>query len=540
MTIKARLGIFISITIGFSVVIAIIGFWGAVNLSSRLNEMSKDGVLATRYLAETQDAMWQLRYGISQYLAVPDPASRQKIINESPKWFGIMDENLKLYGGLNLTREAKDGLQKMIEMFEQYKEARPNWLKLMEANKIKEAAEFRSRTILVSGAATVRNLNTLIELQTKHSNEIDVSSSVSVRKLKIFICLVSAILVLSSLAVAFWIARSLLGQLGGEPEYVTGVARRVADGDLTMNIGTKEADATSMLHAMKNMVTKLKGIVGKARETADHVASAGQQLSASSEQMSKGVAEQAGRVTQIASASTEMTQTVVDMARNASKIALSAKETSGIAEQGEKIVSKSIVEVKTIADTVNESSMLIASLGKRSQQIGEIIGVIDDIANQTNLLALNAAIEAARAGEQGRGFAVVADEVKKLAEKTANSTSEIEPMIKDIQGEVQKAVSSMQEVTKRVEVGVALSAQAGSALHNIVKSVNDLQSMVQQIAAATEEMSTTSEAIGGDIEKIAVFSKETSTSAGEVAKSSTDLAMLASNLQEIVTHFKIA
>ena len=540
MTIKARLGIFISITIGFSVVIAIIGFWGAVNLSSRLNEMSKDGVLATRYLAETQDAMWQLRYGISQYLAVPDPASRQKIINESPKWFGIMDENLKLYGGLNLTREAKDGLQKMIEMFEQYKEARPNWLKLMEANKIKEAAEFRSRTILVSGAATVRNLNTLIELQTKHSNEIDVSSSVSVRKLKIFICLVSAILVLSSLAVAFWIARSLLGQLGGEPEYVTGVARRVADGDITMNIGTKEADATSMLHAMKNMVTKLKGIVGKARETADHVASAGQQLSASSEQMSKGVAEQAGRVTQIASASTEMTQTVVDMARNASKIALSAKETSGIAEQGEKIVSKSIVEVKTIADTVNESSMLIASLGKRSQQIGEIIGVIDDIANQTNLLALNAAIEAARAGEQGRGFAVVADEVKKLAEKTANSTSEIEPMIKDIQGEVQKAVSSMQEVTKRVEVGVALSAQAGSALHNIVKSVNDLQSMVQQIAAATEEMSTTSEAIGGDIEKIAVFSKETSTSAGEVAKSSTDLAMLASNLQEIVTHFKIA
>jgi methyl-accepting chemotaxis protein len=539
MTIKARLGIFISVTMGFTVVIAIIGFWGAVNLSSKLNEMGKDGVLATRYLAETQDAMWQLRYGISQYLAVPDPASREKIINESPKWFGIMDENLKLYAGGNLTKEAKDGLQKMIEMYEQYKEARPKWLKLMEANKTKEAAEFRSKTILISGAATVRYLNNLREIQGKRSNEIDMSSAVSVRKVKIFICLVSAILILSSLAIAFWIARSLLGQLGGEPEYVTEVARQVADGDLTMNIGTKKADATSMLHAMKNMVSNLKGIVGKARETADHVASAGQQLSASSEQMSKGVAEQAGRVSQIASASTEMTQTAVDMARNASKIAISAKETSGIAEQGEKIVSESIVEVKTIADTVNESSMLIASLGKRSKQIGDIIGVIDEIANQTNMLALNAAIEAARAGEQGRGFAVVADEVKKLAEKTAKSTSEIEPMIKDIQDEVQKAVSSMQEVTKRVEVGVGLSTQAGSALHNIVKSVNDLQAMIQQVAAATEEMSTVSETIGGDIEKIAVFSNETSTSAGEVAKSSTDLARLASNLQEIVTHFKI-
>jgi len=233
MTIKARLGIFISVTMVFSVVIASVGFWGAANLSSKLNEMGKEGVHATRHLAETQDAMWQLRYGISQYLAVPDPASRGKIINEGPKWFGIMDENLKLYVGGNLTREAKDDLQKMSESYEQYKEARPKWLKLMEANKIKEAAEFRSRTILISGAATVRYLNNLREIQAKHSNEIDASSAVSARKTKIVICLVSAILVLSSLAIAFWIARSLLGQLGGEPGYVAGVAQRVADGDLT-------------------------------------------------------------------------------------------------------------------------------------------------------------------------------------------------------------------------------------------------------------------------------------------------------------------
>ncbi|HMK50747.1 MAG TPA: methyl-accepting chemotaxis protein, partial [Thermodesulfovibrionales bacterium] len=157
----------------------------------------------------------------------------------------------------------------------------------------------------------------------------------------------------------------------------------------------------------------------------------------------------------------------------------------------------------------------------------------------TNLLALNAAIEAARAGEQGRGFAVVADEVRKLAERTAKATSEISGMIGAIQEEMDQAVVSMEDGTKRVEIGVEFSTQAGEALKKIVGSVMELQTMVQQIATATEEMSTASEQISGDIDTIASVSKETSVSSDQVSQASSDLSRLAGDLQGVVGMFRV-
>ena len=179
------------------------------------------------------------------------------------------------------------------------------------------------------------------------------------------------------------------------------------------------------------------------------------------------------------------------------------------------------------------------SLGERSKHIGEIVNVINDIADQTNLLALNAAIETARAGEQGRGFAVVADEVRKLAERTAHATSEIGNMIKAIQSEVNNAVDSIETATKKVNVGVELSAHAGGSLKRIVEKVDELQLMVQQIAPATEEMSATSDSINRDIEQIASISKETSMSSEQTTQAAGELSRLLVSLQKIVGEFKL-
>ncbi|MBI4687848.1 MAG: CZB domain-containing protein [Nitrospirae bacterium] len=308
----------------------------------------------------------------------------------------------------------------------------------------------------------------------------------------------------------------------------------VAAGDTTKNVNIASKDEIADLASdIDAMVIKFKGIITRMKDASNHVASASEELSASSEQMARGANEQAARASQIAASSTEMSQTVIDIAKNASSIEASATETAKAAVDSEKIVDKSIDEVKAIADTVRASAQLMDSLGERSKQIGEIVSVINDIADQTNLLALNAAIEAARAGEQGRGFAVVADEVRKLAERTANATSEIGEMIRAIQNEVGKAVGSMEEGTKRVEAGVEFSVKAGDALRNIVNSVNKLHSMVQQIATATDQMSTVSEQISGDIETISNVSKETSASSEQIAKASSNLARLASNLQNI-------
>ncbi|MDZ4164683.1 MAG: HAMP domain-containing methyl-accepting chemotaxis protein [Smithellaceae bacterium] len=321
---------------------------------------------------------------------------------------------------------------------------------------------------------------------------------------------------------------------------LVGKVQQLSDGDLRTSIDHGNNDEIGILaRNMNNMVGALNKMIKDILASAGSVASASSQLSGSSQRMSKGVAEQSGRAAQIATSSTEMSQTVIDIASNASNIAFAATEAAKTAKEGGEVVARSVEEVKAIADTVNESAQMVASLGERSKQIGEIVRVINDIADQTNLLALNAAIEAARAGEQGRGFAVVADEVRKLAERTAKATLEIGKMIMAIQDEVKGAVEAMDKGTERVNAGVEYSTRAGIALTNIVTSVDGLQAMVQQIATATEQMSTVSETISSDIETIAVVSKETSTSSDQIARSSSDLARLATELTDIVGQFKV-
>ncbi|MDA8169856.1 MAG: methyl-accepting chemotaxis protein [Nitrospiraceae bacterium] len=344
-------------------------------------------------------------------------------------------------------------------------------------------------------------------------------------------------LALISLASIF-IMKNLLKTLGGEPARVNEAAREITAGNLAVKL-EDSADEASLYASIKTMAEKLRTVVNSIKSASDNVASASEELSASSAQMSKGVAQQAGRAAQIAASSEEMSQTVVDIAKNAAQMSASATDTVNAAKEGEEIVEKSVREVKAIAGSVGESSKLISLLAGRSKQIGEIVEVISGIADQTNLLALNAAIEAARAGEQGKGFAVVADEVRKLAEKTAKSTSEISGMIKAIQEEVHQAFSSMENGTKSVETGVEYASRAGQALQKIVNSVSGLQSMIQQIASATEQMSTASSQISGDIESIAGISKESSAASEQMAQSANDLSRLSAGLQQTVGHFRV-
>jgi methyl-accepting chemotaxis protein len=312
------------------------------------------------------------------------------------------------------------------------------------------------------------------------------------------------------------------------------------DGDLTKRLPVEGKDEVAALCKIFNrFVDKLHDSMAKVASTTASLAVAAEQLSANTTQLSKSGHEQAQQATQAAAAVEQMSATVTEMAKNAQGVASTAQEANKAAGHGHKIVAGSISGMTRLAETVRASADRIQSLGHRSDQIGEIVKVIEDIADQTNLLALNAAIEAARAGEQGRGFAVVADEVRKLAERTTKATKEIADTIRTIQGETTMAVQSMETGTHEAQEGVALVNTAGERLSEIVGAVQSVTGMVQQIAAAIEQQSTATEQIAGNIETVAMVSKRSEGGLAQVSQATSELSRMANELHMVVGAFKL-
>lgn len=320
------------------------------------------------------------------------------------------------------------------------------------------------------------------------------------------------------------------------------ISRDIAkgEGDLTKRVPTEGNDEIACMGKYFNeFIEKLQQMIKKVAHVTDKVASASVELSATAEEISKGTDTLTSRASQTAAAVEEMNATVGQVAQNSGKAASLAQDTVKTAQEGGTVVSSTISGMQQLSDAVSNSATIISDLGKSSDQIGEIVRTIEDIADQTNLLALNAAIEAARAGEQGRGFAVVADEVRKLAERTTKATKEIGDMIRQIQHDTRGAVDSMQQGTQKVTAGVDLVNKTGEALSQIVRMVSESADMIRQIAVASEQQSVATQQIASDIENVAKVTKESSSGAHESAKASQDLSQLAVELQGIVGGFKI-
>ena len=453
-------------------------------------------------------------------------------INDSVK---TITERIELFQKNVKTEKGKELVQKYIDARTKYREELVKAIAFLKDGKQKEAGQVLKRLAplrepyLNSMADIIKYQDELMTVTGKKADDNYATARILI-----------IVAILLALSLTAFLGIIITGSITKPLNIAVSTAERIANGDLTVVIEADSSDETGMLlKAMKHMTEKLKKMVGDIKQASASMASGSEQLSASSEEITRSMSSQSARATQIASSAEEMSQTVIDIAKNSSNIASAATDTATIANQGAEVVNKSVNESKAISATVDNSVRVMQTLGDRAKQIGDIISVINDIADQTNLLALNAAIEAARAGEQGRGFAVVADEVRKLAERTAKATSEIGGMINSIQGEVGQAVHAMDETSKKVEVGLEYSKNAGGQLTTIVSSVTSLQGMVQQIATATEEMSTTSEAISGDIQEIANGSREISSGADQIAQSSTELARLAGDLKGIVEQFKV-
>ncbi len=318
------------------------------------------------------------------------------------------------------------------------------------------------------------------------------------------------------------------------------IAQSYSKGDLSIVMNETKNDEFGQLATHFNTATtKLSDMITAVKNFTDTILDDSSKLSTLSLQISQNSEEQSTRTTEAASSMDELSASFVDVAKNTSQAAESSKEATKLATQGGDIVAKTVSGMERISKTINESAQIIEELGTRSDQIGEIIKVINDIAGQTNLLALNAAIEAARAGEQGRGFAVVADEVRKLAERTTSATNEIGEMIKGFQNDTQNAVTSMHTGTREVEAGVELSVQAGNSLKQIMKSSESVTDMVQQVATSAEEQSSAGDVIASNVEMISNLTQQTAESAKQSSQSTNEMNALVHQLEQLLDGFKL-
>ena len=322
---------------------------------------------------------------------------------------------------------------------------------------------------------------------------------------------------------------------------LTRQADTLANGDLTVSMACDSRDEIGLLaDSFRQMAANLHHTISRIADTSNQVAASSSQLHATAEQIATSAEEVASQTGSIATASEEMSATSNDIARNCSLAADASQASTTAANAGATVVQETMAGMNVIAERVRQTSKTVEALGSRSEQIGAIVGTIEDIADQTNLLALNAAIEAARAGEQGRGFAVVADEVRALAERTTIATKEIGTMIKAIQSETREAVKAMEEGVYEVEKGAASSQKSGHSLDDIRSRIAEVSLQVNQIAAAAEEQTATTNEVTSNVQGVADVVQRTARGAEETATVAGQLAMQAQALQKLVRQFRLA
>ena len=385
---------------------------------------------------------------------------------------------------------------------------------------------------------------------------------------------------LAATAISILIIRGVTKQLGEDPGYLHHVASEIAAGQLDLafkpyagdggvygvlikmvgNLKAKIAEADSKSQQAEQQAkaaqeatalaeeatrraerAKAEGMLQAAQQLegiVQIVSSASEALSEQIAQSSRGADEQSGRVRETATAMEEMNATVLEVAKNAQQAADVSHQTREQAVEGSQILDdavKGIESVHTQSIAIKED---MDALGKQAESIGQIMGVIADIADQTNLLALNAAIEAARAGDAGRGFAVVADEVRKLAEKTMSATQEVGQAITGIQAGTRKNIQNVEQVAVTIENATNMSVRSGESLKKILEFVHLVNDQVQSIATASEQQSAASEEINQSVEQVATISAQTAQAMEQASGAVADLTQQAQSLQRVIEKMK--
>jgi methyl-accepting chemotaxis protein len=533
VSLKMKLGV------GFGALLAILITMGGISYRStqKLGELSEQAdqranamFLATKIGSIMNDQKAEYR----EFLLSDTEAEMSRYAENN----SALTQTFSKLEPLMTSDEDRRQLAELRQASDSYHSIIDHVVELHRAGKKKEATDLIHDPKSDAVRADLKKIvDDFAERQNEHKTKAraeQAATEASTERLMLILALVGLAV---GVVVAILIARSIVAAVSRMVAMLQEIAaNNLAIEDMEITSQDEIGKAGAALNSMKN---NLREIMQSIAGTAEHVASASEEISAGATQTASGSETQKDQVHQIATAMQEMSATVREVSDNSNKAADSSRQATETARGGGAIVEDTLSLMRSIAGSVRETAKSVQELGNRSDQIGKIVGVIDDIADQTNLLALNAAIEAARAGEQGRGFAVVADEVRKLAERTTKATKEIAEMIQSVQTETRGAVDKMQSGTQQVEKGVEVTAKAGDALKQIIGQTEHVGEMVTHIATAATEQSSATEQVNANMEQINKLVAESAEGAQQSAKACEQLSSLAFELQNLVSRFKL-
>ena len=514
MKVGVRLGVGFALVLVLLIAVTVVGILRMAQIQDRLDQVVSVNTVSSRLVIDMRNNVSERLASLRVLTLMSDPIDMEPELNKFKEQTAKYEEAQQKLARI-FAEHASDQEKALLNQIKEHETAAmPAIAKAAElylANNAMDATRVMIREVRPVQKKWTEALDQLAALEDKQNaqSQLDASAAFANARNSMLVMLVLAV-VMGGVA-AWVITRSLLKQLGGEPDYTAKIAGSIAHGDLSISIETAASDRGSLLVEMKQMRNSLVGIVEQVRRGTETIGTASREIAAGNIDLSSRTELQASSLEKTASAMEELTTTVKQNADNAREANALAATASDVARKGGEVVSQ-------VVGTMGE-------INSSASKIADIIGVIDGIAFQTNILALNAAVEAARAGEQGRGFAVVASEVRNLAQRSAAAAKEIKTLIGDS--------------VEKVERGSKLVGQAGVTMDEVVASVKRVTDIMREIADASAEQSAGIEQVNGSIIEMDSMTQQNAALVEEAAAAAQSLQDQAAELARVVSIFKL-
>jgi len=528
--------------LGFAFIAALVVGLGVFSLNrlalirEATTAMETNMLPSVGYLGNMLESSLRLRITSFRTLVNRDPASLRETETRIADLISKLQEAKKGYSAITIGPEEATIYKQLETTLATFLEVQTQVLELSRQDKTEDMRNLINTRMKDATDLMGVQINQLIAVNKQEAAEAAVSSKYDYDGALIGVIGVAIFAVLLTVLLAWLLTKSIVNPLSRAVR----AAQDIAEGNLTRPIAVDGNDEPArLLQALVAMQKNLRQTIELISGSSTQLASAAEELSAVTEESSRGLQQQNDEIEQAATAVNQMTAAVEEVARNAVSTSEASRQSNDTARQGRDRVVDTVKSIQSMATEIQATSGLVQGLAEQGRDIGKVLDVIRSIAEQTNLLALNAAIEAARAGEAGRGFAVVADEVRALAHRTAQSTTEIEQMVAGIQTRTGEAVQSMVKNTDRTQSTLGLANAAGDALELITEAISQINERNLVIASASEEQAQVSREVDRNLVNIRDLATQSAAGANQTSAASHELSRLAVDLNTLVTRFVI-